>query len=50
MIGDSLKNDIQGAKNANIKSVWYNPGHDKNETDILPDYEINNLLQLKDIF
>ncbi|MCL2409790.1 MAG: YjjG family noncanonical pyrimidine nucleotidase [Oscillospiraceae bacterium] len=50
MIGDSLKNDIQGAKNAKIKAVWYNPEHSKNETDILPDYEINNLLQLKDMF
>ena len=50
MIGDSLKNDIQGAKNADIKSVWYNPEHDKNETNILPDYEISNLSQLKDMF
>jgi len=50
MVGDSLKNDIQGAKNAGIKSVWYNPEQIENETDILPDYEINNLLQLKDMF
>ena len=50
MIGDSLKNDIQGAKNANIRSIWYNPKHNKNETSIIPDYEINNLLQLKDMF
>jgi len=49
MVGDSLKNDIQGAKNAGIKSVWYNPENNKNETDILPDYEINDLLQLKGI-
>ncbi|MCL2401034.1 MAG: YjjG family noncanonical pyrimidine nucleotidase [Oscillospiraceae bacterium] len=50
MIGDSLKNDIQGAKNANIKAVWYNPEHSKNETGISPDYEINDLLQLKEMF
>ncbi|MCL1884576.1 MAG: YjjG family noncanonical pyrimidine nucleotidase [Defluviitaleaceae bacterium] len=49
MVGDSLKNDIQGAKNAGIKSVWYNPENHKNETDILPDYEINDLLQLKEM-
>jgi YjjG family noncanonical pyrimidine nucleotidase len=50
MIGDSLKNDIQGAKNANIKTIWFNPKQQKNETDVMPDYEINNLLQIKDLF
>ncbi|MCL2577285.1 MAG: YjjG family noncanonical pyrimidine nucleotidase [Defluviitaleaceae bacterium] len=49
MVGDSLKNDIQGAKNANIKSVWFNPERIKNETDIIPDYEITDLLQLTKI-
>ena len=49
MIGDSLMNDMQGAKNARIKAVWYNPKNHKNETDILPDYEINDLLQLKEM-
>ncbi|MCL2387731.1 MAG: YjjG family noncanonical pyrimidine nucleotidase [Defluviitaleaceae bacterium] len=47
MVGDSIKNDIQGARNAGIKSIWYNPENHKNETGILPDYEINDLLQLK---
>ena len=50
MIGDSIKNDIQGAKNAGIKSLWYNPEHRENRTDILPHYEISNFLELKDIF
>jgi len=50
MIGDSLKNDIQGAKNASIKSIWFNPEQNKNETDIRPDYEINHLLQIKELF
>jgi putative hydrolase of the HAD superfamily len=50
MIGDNLKNDIQGAKNAGIKSVWYNPEQIENKTDILPDYEIANLLELKNMF
>ncbi|MDD2376220.1 MAG: YjjG family noncanonical pyrimidine nucleotidase [Clostridia bacterium] len=49
MIGDSLEKDIQGAKNANIKSIWYNYKNKKNETSILPDYEISNLLDVKDI-
>jgi len=49
MIGDSLKNDIQGSKNAGIKAVWFNPEQMKNDTGIVPDYEINNLLQMKQI-
>jgi len=50
MVGDSLTNDIQGAKNAGIRAVWYNPGHAKNETDSVPDYEIDDLIQLKKLF
>ena len=50
MIGDSINNDILGAKNAGIKSVWYNPEHMKNKADILPDYEIADLLELKSMF
>ena len=50
MVGDSIKNDIKGAKNAGIKSIWYNPEHMENKTDVLPDYEIANLLELKCMF
>ena len=50
MVGDSVKNDIQGARNAGIKSIWYNPEHVKNMTNIVPDYEITNLLELKNMF
>ena len=50
VVGDSLEKDIQGAKNANIKSVWYNPMQKDNNTAIVPDYEINNLLELKNLF
>ena len=49
MIGDSLANDIQGAKNAGIKSVWFNPQRTENKTDILPDYEIHDLREIKEI-
>jgi len=49
MIGDSIKNDIQGAKNAGIKSVWYNPERAENRIGISPDYEIANLLELKNM-
>ena len=47
MIGDSLSQDILGAKNCNIKNIWYNPEGIDNTTGIIPDYEINNLLELK---
>lgn len=49
MIGDSLEKDIKGAKNANIKGVWYNPKHKNNETSIIPDYEIHSFLDIKNI-
>ena len=47
MIGDSLQNDVQGAINAGIQSVWFNPSGIENTTGIQPSYEINNLLELK---
>lgn len=50
VVGDSLEKDIQGAKNANIKSAWYNPKQKVNDTAIVPDYEIKNLLELKNMF
>ena len=50
MIGDSIEQDIIGAKKTKIKSIWYNPMKLKNNTEIIPDYEINNLLELKKLF
>ena len=47
MIGDSLEKDIKGAKNANIKSVWYNPYNNDNNYDVVPDYQIKDLLDIK---
>ena len=29
VIGDSLTSDIQGALQSNLKSIWYNPNHQK---------------------
>lgn len=49
IIGDSLSNDIIGAKNIGITSVWYNPLNKLNQTNISPDYQISNLLELKNI-
>ena len=47
MIGDSLQNDIQGAINAGIQSVWFNPDGVENTTGIQPGYVIYDLLELK---
>lgn len=49
VVGDSLPNDILGAKNAKIKSIWFNPNKLINKTEIVPTYEINSLLEIKTI-
>ena len=46
VVGDSLRSDILGAKNAGVKSCLYNPKKKENKTDILPDYEISALEEL----
>ena len=46
IVGDSLSSDILGGINAGIKTVWVNPDHAENKTDIRPDYEIEALHQL----
>lgn len=46
VIGDSLTSDIQGGKNANIDTCWYNPGKLKNASGVEPDYEIDQLEKL----
>ena len=51
MIGDSLTADIQGGNNADIDTVWYNPLHLENHTQVQPTYEVDNyqaLLELLD--
>ncbi len=48
-VGDSLEDDVLGAVNAGIKSVWLNRDRVKNVTDIKPSYEISNLSELIDM-
>ena len=50
MVGNSLKKDVVGAKNAKIKSIWYNKNGKINSLGIFPDYEISDLLDLKKLF
>ncbi|OPZ10834.1 MAG: Flavin mononucleotide phosphatase YigB [candidate division BRC1 bacterium ADurb.BinA364] len=42
-IGDSLGDDVRGAKNAGILAIWLNRTGAANETGIEPDYEIADL-------
>lgn len=49
MIGDSLSSDILGAINAGIKSIWFNRKNQLNRKDFKPDFEVNDLNQIKDI-
>lgn len=49
MIGDSLNSDIKGGINAGIDTCWFNQNKKINSSSINPTYEINSLLQLKDI-
>lgn len=48
MVGDSLKNDIQGANNCGIVSCWYNPNHLTNTENVKVDIEIDNISQVLD--
>lgn len=47
IIGDSLTSDILGGKRAGIQTCWFNPGRKPGRDDILPDYEIHALEELK---
>ena len=42
-VGDSLEDDVQGAKNAGMKTVWIKTGEDVN---VQPDYTINSIKEL----
>ena len=45
-VGDSLENDIAGAKNVGAPSVWLNRDELPNDTNIQPDYEVTSLTEL----
>ena len=49
MIGDSLTADILGAKNYGLKSIWFNQFDKQNNSDIVPDYVVKELLQIKNM-
>lgn len=49
MIGDSLTSDVLGGKNAGVATCWFNPNRRPGRPDIVPDYEIHSLEELKAI-
>ncbi len=46
IVGDSLTSDIQGGKNAGIRTCWVNPHHVAAPEALQPDLEIERLSQL----
>lgn len=49
IIGDSLSSDILGGINAGITTIWFNPNKKPGRTEVRPDHEISDLLELKDL-
>jgi len=49
MVGDSQDKDVLGAHNAGIRAVWFNPDGLKNDMEIMPEYEIKSLLEIKEL-
>lgn len=47
-VGDSLKNDVQGGKNAGMKTVWIR--EDNEATIIHPDFIISRVTELSSLF
>ena len=45
-VGDSLENDVFGANNCGLHSVWLNRDHTRNETDIKPALEVADFHEL----
>ena len=48
-VGDSFQNDIIGAKQAGVRSVWLNREGGNNETEQQPDFEISSLRELTEV-
>lgn len=48
-VGDSLADDVLGAVNVGVRSVWLNRDGVENTSGIKPDYEVSGLLELVDM-
>lgn len=49
IIGDSLTSDMQGGINAKIKTIWFNPGGDKNNLNLPINFEIKSLKEVPEV-
>jgi len=49
MIGDTPQSDIIGANNYGIDSCWFNPKERAIVDDIVPTYNIKDIMELKEI-
>lgn len=49
LVGDSLTADIAGGRNAGIITIWFNPHHKENHTDIQPTHEVDSYDQLRQV-
>ncbi len=49
VVGDSLNSDIKGGLNYGLDTCWCNLFDKKNDTDLIPHFEINQLSELKNI-
>ena len=45
-VGDCLKNDVEGALQSGLTSVWYNPAQKSASPTVKPDFEITDLAKL----
>ena len=48
-VGDSLENDVAGARNAGAHAVWLNREGIPNNTETQPDYEVASLTEIPEI-
>lgn len=46
IVGDSISSDIIGGKNFGIDTCWYNARNKQNKTNIEPNYEIKDFIEL----
>jgi 2-haloacid dehalogenase len=48
VIGDRLETDIDGANKFGIDSCWFNPNKKENLSSVIPKFEIDSLLKVRD--
>lgn len=49
IVGDSLTSDMKGGENAGIRTCWFNPRHEKNDSKLKLDFEIDDLQNMDKI-